>query len=88
MRVNKRRAVFGLKRAKLPVQITEACLTHHQIVCRSCADACDVNAITFKQSAAHVAQPEVNNELCTSCEACLPVCPVSAIRVTSQGQER
>ena len=88
MRVLTRRTVLGLSKANLPVEITEACLTHHQIVCRSCADACDVNAITFINSAVNVARPEVIKSLCTSCKACLAVCPGNAIKVTSEGHGR
>jgi len=63
------------------VQIQNTCLTQQGVVCQSCQDACDVNAIRFHPRRGVVAQPHINNEICTGCGACVSYCPVNAMSV-------
>ncbi|MBE1274546.1 ferredoxin-type protein NapF [Enterovibrio baiacu] len=61
------------------ISIDDACLAKKSVECRSCADACETQAIRFRLSVGSVAQPQFNSDDCTGCGACLSPCPVDAI---------
>lgn len=63
------------------IQITTACITQQQIVCRSCADQCEPNAIRFRPQLGGVSQPSVDIDACTGCGACIAGCPTQAIQI-------
>ncbi len=68
---------------QVPV-IGDQCLAQHGVVCRSCGDACEPEAIIFnwgnpKNGARGVATPTVNNDLCNGCGACISICPNDAL---------
>lgn len=65
----------------LLANIGDGCLTRQGVVCRSCGDACDVEAIRFPPRLGGVAQPELENTRCTGCGECLPFCPTRAITI-------
>jgi len=62
-------------------QIGAACVANDNIVCRSCGDACAARAIRFSPRLGSVGKPEVDDERCTGCGACIAPCPVTAIRL-------
>ena len=76
--------VFDLRRPAFPwhVQIGERCLAHAGIACQSCQDACEARAIRFQPRLGGVPQPQLSEEACTGCGACLPVCPSQTIEIT------
>lgn len=57
------------------------CLALNSVVCRTCADACDVSAIRFAPQSGGVSPPAISLASCTGCGACVSVCPVSAVQV-------
>ncbi len=59
--------------------ISEDCLAHKNIVCRSCGDLCEHGAIRFRPRLGGAARPEVDGERCTGCNECSEVCPSKAI---------
>ena len=59
--------------------ISERCLTHLGVLCRSCEDACEPRAIRFPLAAGSVPKPEVDAQLCTGCGGCIRPCPEQAI---------
>jgi len=64
--------------------IADVCLGHRGVMCRSCGDACNADAIRFALAPGGVARPHVVVDACTGCGACVRVCPVSAIAVHSR----
>ena len=63
------------------VVIDIRCLAKNKVVCRSCAEACETNAINFQPTLGGVALPQVSDALCSGCGACVAICPSEAIQV-------
>jgi ferredoxin-type protein NapF len=72
-----------VKDASASVSLDGACMAYQGVMCQSCKDVCDVRAVKLNYSALGMPVPEVNNELCTGCGACVSVCPTSAIKIQS-----
>ena len=66
---------------------TSACLSMSGISCRSCQDSCEVNAIRFRLQTGGRARPLVDEDTCIGCGACVSVCPVDAIEMTSHDDQ-
>lgn len=77
--LNRQAKQEGHKPWQAEARIADTCLTHQQVLCRACGEACPSNAIRF--APARVASPQVTSELCTACGACVAVCPSRAITV-------
>lgn len=63
----------------LALHINENCFTERGIVCQSCRDVCEPQAISFKYALSSVPKPELNLAACTSCGACVSSCPANAV---------
>lgn len=63
-------------------QINNQCLALKGVMCRTCADCCDVRAITFQLAVGGFSSPELNLENCTGCGACIAPCPTGSIEIT------
>ena len=61
--------------------ISDNCLLRRQVVCQSCGDACDTEAIRFRPQPGGSLRIELQTELCTGCGACRRVCPTDAIDI-------
>jgi ferredoxin-type protein NapF len=76
-------ALKGSDEAKPPwgikAGITPECLSIKGIVCRTCGEACEAEAITFKLKFGGTAKPKIDDGLCTGCGECLHRCPVDAV---------
>ncbi len=77
----------GMKSELPPWQLTPSikdnCLALNRVVCRSCAEQCEQQAIRFRPAPGGVSRPELNNEQCNGCGACVGPCPVAAIELNS-----
>jgi len=68
----------------LIADISSKCISLHGVTCRSCADSCEEEAISFHHQVGGISQPEVNVISCTGCGACIATCPVKAIMVSDK----
>ncbi|RKF20213.1 ferredoxin-type protein NapF [Alginatibacterium sediminis] len=57
------------------------CLNTQGVYCRSCADSCEPEALSIAAQIGGTASLEVDSELCSSCGACITVCPAQAISI-------
>ena len=64
--------------------VSDHCLTHFGVMCRSCEDSCEPRAIRFPLQLGAVPQPAINSQLCTGCGACVRPCPETAISMDIQ----
>ncbi len=60
-------------------EITDKCLASNKVFCRSCQESCEVEAISFQLKPGGIAQPQLDNDLCTGCGECITDCPVQAL---------
>lgn len=71
----------NLKPWQVTIQISDACLAKQGVVCLTCAEQCEVRAITMQHQEGWVAMPMVNPITCTGCGACVKPCPTHAVQV-------
>jgi len=62
-------------------KVKETCLASQQVICTTCAEQCELEAIRFKPQIGKVAEPEIDVDVCTGCGACVATCPSQAIEV-------
>ncbi len=63
------------------VGLYQRCLAEKGVMCRSCGDACEEEAIRFRLIVGGFARPEFDHELCTGCGGCVASCPEGAIDI-------
>lgn len=69
------------------VSVTDRCLPRLGVVCQSCRDACPETAIRFKPRRGGPFLPEVQEDACTGCGACISTCPAQAIELTERRED-
>lgn len=67
----------------LTVTIKKNCLSVNAIVCRTCGDNCDEQAIAFRLQLGGVSIPQIDSDKCTGCGQCAYVCPENAISIVN-----
>jgi NAD-dependent dihydropyrimidine dehydrogenase PreA subunit len=65
------------------VAFAEHCLAQQNVVCRSCAEICEHDAIRFSPRLGGAALPVLNHDRCTGCGDCLPICPNAALSLVA-----
>lgn len=60
-------------------RIGPACLLRRGVVCQTCVDVCDARALRYDMRGGGAGEVRLNQDACTGCGDCLPVCPVGAI---------
>lgn|SRR5690606_5794789 len=74
--------LFGAPRQfRHVVQIAAHCLPQNAVDCQACRDYCPTTAIRFRPRLGGPFLPEINEDACTGCGACIGVCPVGAVSV-------
>ncbi|MDQ0318472.1 ferredoxin-type protein NapF [Pararhizobium capsulatum DSM 1112] len=59
--------------------IADSCLAKQDVACQSCGESCPVQAIRFRPRLGGPFVPELDDQICSGCGACLQVCPVGSI---------
>lgn len=67
--------------------IADNCLNRHNVLCQSCKEICEPRAIRFSYSESRFPVPTINDTDCTGCGACVSVCPVDAISISTLSRE-
>lgn len=67
--------------------ISESCLVHSGVSCMSCRDACPEDAIRFRPRMGGPFIPEVLENICNGCGACVAPCPANAIVMRIEAPE-
>lgn len=68
----------------LAIEIKASCLALNNVVCRSCEDSCETEAISFKYLQSSIPQPQILLDSCNGCGACVSTCPQSSIELSPQ----
>lgn len=61
--------------------VLDACFAMRGVECRICGDHCEAQAIRFSPRLGGPPRPEILDDRCTGCGACVRPCPVAALRV-------
>ncbi len=62
--------------------IKDNCLAKKFVFCQSCRDACEYQAIKFIYSQCAIPEPQINQDLCSGCGACVSLCPSQSIQLS------
>lgn len=80
---SRRQFLFGSQAVGMPqggvAVFLPNCLALNAVVCRACAEQCDLDLIRFKPQLGGVSFPTLDAERCTGCADCLAACPTQAI---------
>ncbi len=68
----------------LLAEVSTQCISMQGVACRSCADSCEEEAISFQLQVGGKSLPEINSASCTGCGSCIAFCPVNAIKVSNK----
>lgn len=63
--------------------IITSCLAQQNVVCRTCGERCEANALRFRLEKGGVAKPHIDLDLCNGCGMCVADCPGHAITLHS-----
>jgi len=64
---------------QLRLQVKDQCLALKRVICQTCGDICDQHAIRFRPRIGDVAVPEILQQDCNACGACVSACPEDAL---------
>ena len=62
-------------------RIGAGCLAKNGIVCQTCGDVCDYDAIPFAPEESGPPVPWLKTDACTGCGACVAACPAQVISI-------
>lgn len=61
--------------------INQNCFSARGIICRSCSEVCESQAIEFKLLVGGASQVSIKTATCNGCGECIHVCPAEAIQI-------
>lgn len=61
--------------------ISNECFSERGVICRSCGEACEIQAIHFQQVVGGVTHVLMNTDNCNGCGECVSICPADAITI-------
>ena len=70
---------------RLELRLENSCLAKRQVVCQTCGDACEAEAVHFRPRPGSVAIPHIDQNVCTGCGACIAACPENALKAVAHG---
>ncbi len=62
------------------------CFSERGVICRSCGEVCEMQAIRFQQVVGGVTHVLMDSESCTGCGECVAICPAQAITIQTRTQ--
>jgi len=65
----------------LHVKINSRCLTKNNVICRTCVEQCEKEAIEIPRIMDKDKSPRILADSCDGCGACFKACPVQAIEI-------
>ena len=68
--------------------ITGTCLSHNNVLCRTCAEHCEEEAIIIPKTNGTISAPRILTDRCNGCGACYGPCPVKAIEIGEDESKR
>ena len=66
---------------QIKAHFSDQCLAFQSVVCRTCAEQCESQAIVFRLSPGRIPWPELVLSHCNGCGACYAPCPTNAISI-------
>ncbi len=72
---------------RVELEISGKCLAIRGIVCRSCDENCDEEAIRFRPGLNGKSYPIIDESSCNGCGSCVSPCPVRAITIKAKQME-
>ncbi|WP_378950665.1 ferredoxin-type protein NapF [Mesorhizobium sp. ANAO-SY3R2] len=67
--------------------ISDSCLARLGIACGICRDVCPEQAIRMRPRPGGIFVPEIDEDTCSGCGACIGICPATAIGVAAPKME-
>ncbi|MCP4076057.1 MAG: ferredoxin-type protein NapF [Gammaproteobacteria bacterium] len=61
--------------------IGNECFSERGVICHSCGEACEIQAIHFQQVVGGVTHVLMNTDNCNGCGECVSICPANAITI-------
>jgi ferredoxin-type protein NapF len=77
------RLIDGATPWQLKAFINASCLAQQKVVCRTCGERCETDALRFRLEKGGVATPQIDLDRCNGCGMCVADCPVHAITLHS-----
>lgn len=67
--------------------VGDNCFSERGVICRSCGEVCEMEAIRFQQVVGGITHVQMDVEACNGCGECLSICPADAITINRQHRE-
>ncbi len=62
-------------------RVGEECFSERGVICRSCGEVCEMEAIRFQQVVGGITHVSLELESCNGCGECVSICPAHAITI-------